>query len=50
MESIIRNKKKTNELLDIMCGKEAVAEKFKSNLSAKVGSIPKTNPTRKLRK
>lgn len=50
MESIIRNKKKTDELLNIMCGKEAVAEKFKSNLSAKVGSIPKDESDEKTKK
>lgn len=40
MKSVIRDKKKTNEILDQICGKEVVAEKVKAELSAKVGSIP----------
>ena len=40
MASVKRNKKRTDDLLDKMCGKEAVAEKFKSDISAKVKNIP----------
>ena len=40
MVSVKRNKKSTDDLLDKMCGKEAVAEKFKSDISAKVKNIP----------
>ena len=40
MATIKRSKNKTDELLEKMCGKEAVVEKFKSKLSSKVGSIP----------
>ena len=40
MVSVKRNKKSTDDLLDKMCGKVAVAEKFKSDISAKVKNIP----------
>ena len=40
MVSVKRNKKRTADKLDEMCGKEAVAEKFKSDISAKVKNIP----------
>ena len=40
MVSVKRNKKRTDDLLDKMCGKVAVAEKFKSDISAKVKNIP----------
>ena len=40
MVSVKRNKKSTDDLLDKMCGKGAVAEKFKSDISAKVKNIP----------
>lgn len=40
MVSVKRNKKRTADKLDEMCGKKAVAEKFKSDISAKVKNIP----------
>ena len=41
MASVKRNKKRTDDLLDKMCGKEAVAEKLNSELKSKLGGIPK---------